>query len=59
MPYQFEPRNLEREIALTLPEQLRFLRKYNAVKQKEVATALRIGRNAAVLNDGDEDGPAL
>ena len=45
MPYQFEPRNLEREIVLTLAEQLRFLRKYNAVKQKEVATALRIERS--------------
>ena len=34
MRYQFDPRNLEREVAFVLPEQLRFLRGYNAVKQK-------------------------
>ena len=45
MLYQFEPRNLEREVELVLPEQLRFLRGYNAAKQKEVAAALHIDRS--------------
>ena len=59
MPYQFEPRNLEREIALTLPEQLRFLRKYNAVKQKEVATALRIERSTYAYYETGATQPSL
>lgn len=59
MPYQFEPRNLEREIALTLPEQLRFLREYNAVKQKEVATALRIERSTYAYYETGATQPSL
>lgn len=59
MPYQFEPRHLEREIALTLTEQLRFLRKYNAVKQKEVATALRIERSTYAYYETGATQPSL
>ena len=59
MPYQFEPRHLERESALTLTEQLRFLRKYNAVKQKEVATALRIERSTYAYYETGATQPSL
>ena len=47
------------EIALTLPEQLRFLRKYNAVKQKEVATALRIERSTYAYYETGATQPSL
>ena len=61
--------NLEQEIVLTLSEQLRFLRGYNAVKQQEIADALcidrstyayyELGRNAALAADVGEAGPPL
>lgn len=59
MLYQFEPRNVEREIALTLPEQLRFLRGYNAVKQKEVAATLRIDRSTYAYYETGATQPSL
>ena len=59
MLYQFEPRNLEREVALALPEQLRFLRACNAVKQKEVADALHIHRSSYAYYETGATQPSL
>lgn len=59
MLYQFDPRNLEREITLALPEQLRFLRGYNAVKQKEVAAALCIERSTYAYYETGATQPSL
>ena len=59
MLYEFEPRNLEWEVALALPEQLRFLRGYNAVKQKEVAAALRIERSTYAYYETGATQPSL
>ena len=59
MRYQFDPRNLEREVALALPEQLRFLRGYNAVKQKEVADALHIHRSSYAYYETGATQPSL
>lgn len=59
MRYQFEPRNLERKVALVLPEQLRFLRGYNAVKQKEVAAALHIHRSSYAYYETGATQPSL
>lgn len=59
MRYHFEPRNLEREVTLALPEQLRFLRGYNAVKQKEVADALHIHRSSYAYYETGATQPSL
>lgn len=40
MLYEFDPRNLENESTLRLTTQLRYLRRYNAVTQREIADAL-------------------
>ena len=56
MRYQFDPRNLEREVELVLPEQLRFLRACNAVKQKEVAAALHIHRSSKTRKGHEQYG---
>ena len=40
MLYQFDPRNLENESTIHLSKQLRHLRGYNAVTQREIADAL-------------------
>lgn len=59
MRYHFEPRNLEREVTLALPEQLRFLGGYNAVKQKEVADALHIHRSSYTYYETGATQPSL
>ena len=59
MRYQFDPRNLEREVELVLPEQLRFLRACNAVKQKEVAAALHIHRSSYAYYETGATQPSL
>lgn len=59
MLYQFDPRNLEQEVTLALPEQLRFLRGYNAVKQKEVAATLRIDRSTYAYYETGATQPSL
>ncbi len=59
MRYHFEPRNLEREITLALPEQLRFLRGYNSIKQKEVADALHIHRSSYAYYETGATQPSL
>ena len=38
MLYQFDPMNLEQETVILLTKQLRHLRGYNAVTQREIAT---------------------
>lgn len=59
MLYQFDPWNLEQEVTLTLPEQLRFLRKYNAVKKKEEAATLRIDRSTYAYYEMRATQPSL
>ena len=59
MLYQFDPRNLEQEIVLTLSEQLRFLRGYNAVTQREIADALCIDRSTYAYYEVGETQPSL
>ena len=45
MLYQFDPMNLEQETVILLTKQLRHLRGYNAVTQREIADALCIDRS--------------
>ena len=59
MLYQFDPMNLEQEIVLTLSEQLRFLRGYNAVKQQEIADALCIDRSTYAYYELGRTEPSL
>lgn len=59
MLYQFDPRNLEQEVTLTLPEQLRSLRGYNAVRQKDVAAALHIDRSTYAYYESGATQPSL
>lgn len=51
--------NLEQEIVLTLSEQLRFLRGYNAVKQQEIADALCINRSTYAYYELGRTEPSL
>ena len=46
MLYQFDPMNLEQETVILLTKQLRHLRGYNAVTQREIADALCIERSS-------------
>lgn len=59
MLFQFNPMNLEQEIVLTLSEQLRFLRGYNAVKQQEIADALCINRSTYAYYELGRTEPSL
>lgn len=59
MLYQFDPRNLEQEVTLTLPEQFRFLRGYNAIRQREVAAVLHIDRSTYAYYETGATQPSL
>ena len=59
MLYQFDPRNLEQEIPLLLTKQLRHLRGYNAVTQREIADALCIDRSTYAYYELGETQPSM
>ena len=59
MLYQFEPENLEAVVAVTITEQLRFLRGYNAVTQVEVYDALNIDRSTYAYYEKGKTQPSL
>ena len=45
MLYEFDPKNLEQETVILLTKQLRYLRGYNAVTQREIAAQSNISRS--------------
>ena len=59
MLYQFDPMNLEQEITILLTKQLRHLRGYNAVTQREIADALCIDRSTYAYYELGETQPSL
>lgn len=59
MLYQFDPRNLENESTIHLSKQLRHLRGYNAVTQREIADALCIDRSTYAYYELGETQPSL
>ena len=59
MLYQFDPMNLEQETVILLTKQLRHLRGYNAVTQREIADALCIDRSTYAYYELGETQPSL
>lgn len=59
MQYQFNPSILKQGITIRLPEQLRSLRGYNAIRQKEVAVALHIDRSTYAYYETGATQPSL
>ena len=59
MLYQFDPMNLEQETVILLTTQLRHLRGYNAVTQREIADALCIDRSTYAYYELGETQPSL
>ena len=59
MLYQFDPMNLEQETVILLTKQLRHLRGYNAVTQREIADALCIERSTYAYYELGETQPSL
>ena len=59
MLYEFDPRNLENESTIRLTTQLRYLRGYNAVTQREIADALCIDRSSYAYYELGETQPSL
>ena len=59
MLYQFDPMNLEQETVILLTKQLRYLRGYNAVTQREIADALCIDRSTYAYYELGETQPSL
>ena len=59
MLYQFDPKNLENESTIRLTTQLRYLRGYNAVTQREIADALCIDRSTYAYYELGETQPSL
>ena len=59
MLYQFDPMNLEQETVILLTKQLRHLRGYNAVTQREIADALCIDRSTYAYYELGETPPSL
>ena len=59
MLYEFDPRNLENESTIHLSKQLRHLRGYNAVTQREIADALCIDRSTYAYYELGETQPSL
>ena len=59
MLYQFDPMNLEQETVILLTTQLRHLRGYNAVTQREIADALCIDRSTSAYYELGETQPSL
>ena len=59
MLYQFDPLNLENESSIRLTTQLRYLRGYNAVTQREIADALCINRSTYAYYELGETQPSL
>ena len=59
MLYQFDPMNLEQETVILLTKQLRHLRGYNAVTQREIADALCIDRSSYAYYELGETQPSL
>lgn len=59
MLYQFHPMNLEQETVILLTKQLRHLRGYNAVTQREIADALCIDRSTYAYYELERTEPSL
>ena len=59
MLYQFDPMNLEQETVILLTTQLRYLRGYNAVTQREIADALYIDRSTYAYYELGETQPSM
>ena len=59
MLYQFDPMNLEQETVILLTKQLRHLRGYNAVTQREIADALCIDRSTYAYYELGDTEPSL
>ena len=59
MLYQFDPMNLEQETVILLTKQLRYLRGYNAITQREIADALCIDRSTYAYYELGETQPSL
>ncbi len=59
MLYRFTPENLEMDCAITLSKQLRFLRRYNAVTQQEIADALCVDRSTYAYYEMGKTQPPL
>ena len=59
MLYQFDPMNLEQETVILLTKQLRHLRGYNAVTQREIADALCIDRSTYAYYETGATQPSL
>ena len=59
MLYEFDPRNLENESTIRLTKQLRYLRGYNAVTQREIADALCIDRSTYAYYELGDTQPSL
>ena len=59
MLYEFDPRNLEDESTIRLTTQLRHLRGYNAITQREIANALCIDRSTYAYYELGETQPSL
>ena len=59
MLYEFDPMNLENESTIHLTTQLRHLRGYNAVTQREIADALCIDRSTYAYYELGETQPSL
>ena len=59
MLYQFDPMNLEQETVILLTKQLRHLRGYNAVTQREITDALCIDRSTYTYYELGETQPSM
>ena len=59
MLYEFDPMNLENERTIHLTTQLRHLRGYNAVTQREIADALCIDRSTYAYYELGDTEPSL
>lgn len=59
MDGQFDSRRVEKEITVCLAEQLKYLRAYNAVTQREIADALHIDRSTYAYYEKGEDTAAF
>lgn len=55
----FEPAQVEQEIVIALSEQLRYLRRYNRVTQKQTADALHIERSTYAYYELRKTEPSL
>ena len=55
----FEPTQVEQEVAVVLSEQLRYLRRYNRVTQKQTADALHIERSTYAYYELRKTEPSL